>query len=227
MRKIWSEGFQILPAVIQRAWIWLIPSMIIEELFNVWLKSMSQNKDEIIVILCVLWAVILQLVLSSILIIIVNQVVYDIKVGRKDSALIGVKKNIKFVLIEMTRALLPIILKFLLFVIPGVIEFIRLYFVGYIAQFNSAYRAGEIDALDYSRKLVRGKFFIVTGLLILSTILSMFPRLYLESIDVFKQPAFYVIVFLVSLVADVYGDILLFLTYEKLEERAGHAISLS
>ncbi len=173
-----------------------------------------------------LWAVLLQLLLSAIGIIIINQVIFNARQGRLSHLIEDLKRNLKYVFIESTRALLPILLKCLLFIVPGVIEGIKLYFVPYVAQFDEEYKKGNVDALDRSRALVQNRFWLVTGMLILSLVLSMVPRLYLETIDFAKAPVFYGLIFIISMGLELYSDILLFMVYVRLEESSGNKISL-
>ena len=59
----------------------------------------------------------------------------------------------KFLLIEELRSYLPILVKSLLLLIPGMIEALKLYFVSYVVIFDEAYEKGELDALREAVKL--------------------------------------------------------------------------
>jgi hypothetical protein len=226
LRSIWGESVTLLVPVFKRAWWWLVFSMALEEAFTYWVHYLSKA-DERLSIIGVIFAVVLQLLVSAIGIIIINQMIYDVRRGSHTPVIEGLNKNLKYVFIESTRALLPVLLRCLLLIIPGVIEGIRLYFVPYVAQFDEVYRAGNVDALERSRAIVKNRFWAVTGILLLTVVISMVPRLYLESIDMFSQAALYVLVFVVSMLIELYGDVATFMAYVRLEEIHGNKISLS
>jgi len=226
VNSLWQQSLSLLPRAFKKAWWWLLFSMILEEAFGVWIKDLSRG-DERLYVIGGMFTLLLQLILGAFGIIIINQIIFDIRSGRESNVVEDLKKNLKFVFIESTRALLPVLLKSLLLIIPGVIEGIRLYFVPYIAQFDEEYKRGHVDALERSRALIRGRFWMVTGVLIITLILSMVPRLYLETIEFSNRPGFYALVFFTCMVLELFGDIALFMTYIRLEESSGNKVSLS
>lgn len=163
--------------------------------------------------------------------IIINQVTFDVK-NRIDSNIFkALSANLKYIIIETTRALLPILLKILLFIVPGIIEAVRLYFVPFVVQFDSKYKTGQIDALKQSRALVQGNLMKVMGILILTMLLSIVPRLCLHSVTRLETAFLFSAALFMCLVLETYSFIVMYCVYEKLthasKETNGHSISLS
>src|SRR6185369_5566324 len=101
-------------------------------------------------------------------------------------------------------------------VVPGILESIRLYWVPYVVQFDNDYKQGKLDALVQSRRLSLGKLGIITVYLIITLVLSIVPRLWLDAISGFKQPVLFVVLFLGTMSMELYCNIVLFALYEKL-----------
>ena len=222
---VWIRSAKLWAPVLKRAWGWLLFSMIVEESFTYAVGSISKSDERTYIVGGIL-ALFLQLILSAVGIVIINQMVWDDLKQMRSKVFESLNRNLKYVFIESTRALLPVLLKSLLLVIPGFIEGIRLYFVPYIAQFDQAYKKGQVDALQRSRALVNQRFFPVMGVLAVTFILSIVPRLYLESIDISTKPVYYIFIFAFCLSVELYGDIVLFFTYIRLEELHGDPLSL-
>jgi hypothetical protein len=70
------------------------------------------------------------------------------------------------VIIESLRAWGKVITWSLLFVIPGLIKWLRLSFVPFIVLESPAYQRGELDALETSARLSKGQMFKLAGLLL-------------------------------------------------------------
>jgi hypothetical protein len=68
----------------------------------------------------------------------------------------SIKKHFYQVFLEYIRCVLPILLKTLLLIVPGIIEYLRLAFVGLIVLFDKEYAQGNVDALEASRKWTNG-----------------------------------------------------------------------
>ncbi len=77
------------------------------------------------------------------------------------------------VVIESLRSWGKIISWSLLFIIPGLIQWLRLSFVPFVVLESPAYQRGELDALDTSAKLSRGQLLKIAGLLLLFS--GLFP----------------------------------------------------
>jgi hypothetical protein len=225
LKVIWFDSARLWAPVLKRVWPWLLFSITIEEIFSYGVGYIGKVNEKLSFFAAAL-ALLFQLLLSAVGVIIVNQIIFKVKNHSSSNVIDDLKNNLKHIVIESTRAMLPVILKLLLFIVPGLIEAVRLYFVPYVAQFDRQYKAGHVDALERSRALVRNRFWVVTGILILNAILSMVPRFCLESIDLFNRPAYYVLVFLICLSGELYSDIVLFSTYIRLEEFNGDSVSL-
>src|ERR1700677_1472013 len=118
LSKIWTQSLTLWLPVLKKAWGWLLFSMLIEEAFTYWIGSMSRS-DERLYIIGAVMALFFQLILSAIGIVIVNQMVFDVMTNKKMGIFESLQKNLKYVFIESTRAILPVLLKALLFIIPG------------------------------------------------------------------------------------------------------------
>ncbi len=75
---------------------------------------------------------------------------------RLKNPLRSIKKYFSQVFAEYLRCVLPILLKTLLLIVPGFIEFFKLLFVGPIVLFSKDYAAGNVDALESSRNVTEG-----------------------------------------------------------------------
>ncbi|MCB0348511.1 MAG: hypothetical protein KDD37_06725 [Bdellovibrionales bacterium] len=68
----------------------------------------------------------------------------------------SIKKYFTQVFAEYLRCVLPILLKTLLLIVPGIIEYFKLLFVGQIVLFSKDYALGNEDALEASRRVTMG-----------------------------------------------------------------------
>jgi len=225
----WGEGATLWKKTWKRATPWLLFAGITEEILNYWVEAL-QKLDERFMVAGLLFTIGLQLLISGIGVILINQIAFDARHGKHNGLLATLKANIKYVFIETTRALLPIILKLFLFIIPGLIEMARLYFVPFVVQFDGEYKEGKVDALERSRALSKGSLTPVILILLLANILSILPRLGLMRVELSKQPGIYIGWFLLAAIFELYGDLVIFTTYERLhrrfEEKNGPEISL-
>ncbi len=213
--KSWGEALNLWPQALKRAWPWIASFIIIEEALSYEIGLLREMDDRFL-IFGMLFTLGLQLLLSAVGITIVNGILKDTKNNLRTSVLQTLKDNFKFVLIESTRALLPVMVRLVMFIVPGLIESVRLYFIPYIVQFDPLYKTGQIDALEQSRKLTRGRLVWALGILILTFALSMIPRFGLYSVSLLKTPAVYALMIALSVSLELYGDIVLFCTYERL-----------
>ncbi len=225
LKNIWADSARLWAPVLKRVWPWLVFSISLEEVFNYGVSYVGKSNPAMSLAAGV-FALFFDLLLSAVGVVIINQIIFKVIKKTESSTFSDLKNNLKYILIETTRALLPIILKTMLFIVPGLVEAVRLYFVAYVAQFNLEYKAGKVDALDRSRSLVRNRFWVITGILILTAALSMVPQFYLESIDLVGHPGFYIAIFWLRLCFELYSDIVLFSTYIRLEELNGDSVSL-
>jgi hypothetical protein len=229
LNQIWSEAARLTPKTLGRAWPWLTIGLIIEELTSYGTEKLVKMNDRFM-LSGLLLALAVAMLISVAGIIIINQIARETETGKSGGILTSLKINFKYVFIESTRALLPITLKILLFIVPGIVEAIRLYFIPFIVQFEPTYAEGKIDALERSRELVRGHFWQVTGILLLSTVLSILPRLWLGQWGLFASPVFYFIGFVAAIILGLYSYLVLYCVYWRLansvKELDGNSISL-
>lgn len=73
----------------------------------------------------------------------------------KVSPLSFIQTNFELSLIETLRAWGKTFLWCFLFIIPGLIQFTYYMMAPFVVMFSKKYRAGEVDALDYSKKLTK------------------------------------------------------------------------
>lgn len=114
----------------------------------------DMDKMRIVTLLCMAATEYLIQILRQIFLFILLYGLYFNK--RLRSPLASILRHFKQVFAECLRCVLPILLKTLLFIIPGIIEYIRLAFVAPIVLFSKEYDAGNEDALDSSRKWTFG-----------------------------------------------------------------------
>jgi hypothetical protein len=158
-------SLEIWPKVVRRAWVWIFLSLI----FNLMMIVLGQlfPKDESLLFFSgVLLIFSLTLLYSTLGVIIVNQVASDVEKKEKTPLLSSLQTNFKFAMIESLRALAPIMVRWLLLIIPGIIESVRLYWLIYVVQFDEGYKKGEVDALERSRALVKGRVLKAMGVLL-------------------------------------------------------------
>jgi len=125
------------------------------------------------------------------------------------------KKFFAPVTIESLRVVGKMAVGFLLLVIPFFTQMIRLYFVPYVVQLDPRYDAGEIDALEESSKLVKGRFWVVVALLTPPALISL-----VEMVKTYTPPAsiYSTLAFLLTLFSMIYTQIMIFSIYESLTE---------
>jgi hypothetical protein len=228
-RSVWIESWRPWPQVFKRIWSWTL-FVLFTDLVCDGLTGYLRAMDERYIIVAVCLTLAIQIVLSAFSVLMINQIIDDVKNKTHTPLSQPISAYLKYIIIETTRAVLPIILKTLLFIIPGIIESVRLYFIPYVVQYDPAYKAGQVDALVRSRQLVKGKLLKVMGILILTMVLSIVPRLYLHSVTRLETALLFCLALFVCLVVEIYGYIVLYFTYEKLvlsiKESNGHSISL-
>lgn len=156
------------------------------------------------------------LILSLFGVIIVNQIVFDLKHKKSGSLAKAVKVNLKYIFIETTRAFVPIILKSFLLLIPGLLEAVRLYWVPYVVQFDRDYKEGKVDALEKSRQLTKGHLAAIILIVILTAVISLAPHFWLRSIGFLRSPYLFSLAFFTAISLELYSDIVLFGLYDRL-----------
>ena len=126
-----------------------------------------------------------------------------------------VKHHAEAFTIESLRVLGRVVLGLLLFVVPGLIRVIQYYFVGYVLQFDPRYEKGQLDALEGSKSLVKGRAWPVVVVLTLVFLLSLLGQLrdLMKLSDVATGAAF-----LLTLFMRVYTQVILFYFYQALND---------
>jgi hypothetical protein len=208
-------SLEIWPKVVRRAWVWILLSLI----FNLMMIVLGQlfPKDESLLFFSgVLLIFSLTLLYSTLGVIIVNQVASDVEKKEKTPLLSSLQTNFKFAMIESLRALAPIMVRWLLLIIPGIIESVRLYWLIYVVQFDEGYKKGEVDALERSRALVKGRVLKAMGVLLFVFALGMLPRLMGREDMLLTSPLRLAAVIFASVSLEVFGDIVLYRYYLRL-----------
>lgn len=85
---------------------------------------------------------------------------------KESSPFVFLKKFFSQSLIEALRAWGKALSWSLLFVIPGIVKFAQYFFVPFVVCFDSAYQNGQVDALERSKQVSKGKLGILLGLLL-------------------------------------------------------------
>lgn len=83
---------------------------------------------------------------------------------KKESLPVFIRRHFKQNLIEEMRAWGQCMLWFVLLILPGLVQFLRLLFVPLVVTLDSAYERGEKDALAESRRLSQGRLLPLLGL---------------------------------------------------------------
>jgi hypothetical protein len=77
------------------------------------------------------------------------------------------KKHTELGLIESLRAFFQSVLWGFLFILPGLVKMIRYQFVIYVVASSKKYESGQLDALQASENLTKGRFWSLTFLVLL------------------------------------------------------------
>lgn len=125
-------------------------------------------------------------------------------------------------LAEYLRMLAQVLLYVILFLIPGLIRYIRLIFVPYIVLFAKKYAADEVDALEFSKKLTVGRFWLIFAIVVVTMAagagIEVLPNAYSDLHVLSVRIAFDLIGFLIS----IWTYSVLFLVFERaMLEEAG------
>ncbi|MCB0414257.1 MAG: hypothetical protein KDD50_07985, partial [Bdellovibrionales bacterium] len=100
--------------------------------------------------------------MSTILVLIVPLRMHEAVFKKKPQSFLDFSKQYFWPLfLEQLRVLGSILLRTLLFIIPGIHRMFRLSMVPYVVYFSSAYKADKVDALEYSNNVVKGYTFFV------------------------------------------------------------------
>jgi len=101
---------------------------------------------------------------------------------------------------------------FLLLILPAIYFSVIFIFVPYIALFDPNYEKGEVNALERSREMTRGRLFP----LFLCICFSAFITQIWDFLKIYGNPALYALALLLTLMARVYTQIFWFKAYNLL-----------
>lgn len=180
IKAISKKSLYLWTPVFKKTWPWLVFSLGVSALLDALVgfivgDGQSPEASQLRLGLMMM-SLALQLLLSALVMIIVNNGCQAVEMNRTSSVLERFTEFFKYIVIETARALPVILLRFLLLIIPGIIESIRLYFIPYIVMFDAEYQADRVDALERSREVVRGHFWVTLFVLILLMAASMLGR---------------------------------------------------
>lgn len=207
-----KKSFELWPGVFKRVWAWVLFSAIFQMVLTLFVQQIEFKES----VLFFSWGVLffaLSLLISIVGNILINQAAWDQEHKKLTPLIESLNKNFKYMTIESMRAFWPIILRTLLLVIPGIIETVRLYWLIYVVQFDSAYNQGKVDALEQSRKFVKGRFLKSAGLLLFVFILSILPRVFGSEGELLHSPLKLGLAVFTSISFEIYGDLLLYRFY--------------
>jgi hypothetical protein len=183
--------------------------------------STLKKYEEGYLIVGIIVVVMIQILMTVVGLIIVNQVIHDVKEGvaRSDISK-SLSQNLKYVFVEFCRMLVRIILFGVLLIVPGFIQWIKLTFAPFVAQFDEEYKRGKVDALERSRELVKGRFFPFSGVLLLALFLSIVPSFWLGATELFEKPVLFTMLFFFSMVFELYASIVVYCAYRRLSAQS-------
>ncbi|MBK9294019.1 MAG: hypothetical protein IPM57_06175 [Oligoflexia bacterium] len=212
---MFKKSLDLWPKVFMRVLPWAFIHLLIQTFLTIAQQFIPQ-KESLFMLSWILFVFGVTLFFSVVGVIVINQATHDIITLKKTPLLKSLEDNFKYVMIESFRAFLPVMLKTLLLVIPGIIETVRLYWITYVVQFDEKYKQGQVDALEQSRKLVKGSFIKTALILIFVGFLSMLPRFgSSSSTNVFLLS----FIIFISVGLEVFGDIILYHFYWSLREK--------
>lgn len=115
---------------------------------------------------------------------------------------------------EYLRTLAQILLWGLFLIIPGFVRYSRLVFVPFIALFSKEYRSGQVDALELSHELTRGRFGRLLAVLVLTTVLEIFLQLSPNFSSALHTYPIRIAFYLASILISIWTYSFLFLVFE-------------
>lgn len=196
------------------------------ELFS-WQREevLSSGREELLPIISVFTGAILtDIVFTTAWILVVIRAILTLRSAQKyERSFLG---DLNSALIESTRALARMIRWFPIFIIPGIVKFIRLTFVPFVVIDEPRYQQGAIDALNRSERLVKQRFWLVVLALFLSSLVPAFPSLLFqgENISLASRPVASITLSVFEFFTGLLATIFLYCFYRQLvNEEASHA----
>lgn len=110
------------------------------------------------------------LIWSTIWLIAVCEIADSVLNSRAANSIEKIKTNFNQVLVEQTRSMASVLWRTPLLIVPALIQYIRLSFVPLIVLLSTEYNAGREDALKKSAQMSRGRFWLLT-FIVLGTLL--------------------------------------------------------
>jgi hypothetical protein len=215
LKKVWKEALFLWAPAFKRGWAWFVFAQFVTVMSSL-AASVLQRYNEHYLIPGVAFLVVADLAMSIFGLVIANQIIDDVKHGRPTNLSVSLRENFKYIFINFARSLLKTLLGVILLVVPGVVILVRLTFVPYIVLFDPEFKLGHVDALKRSEDLVKGRFWKISGILILCFLLSMVPEFWMSAIPIFERPFAFVMVYFLGIVLGLFGDIVIYCVYQKL-----------
>lgn len=214
--KLLRRALRLWGPLLQRLWPWLAFAIGTKEIVTFYFRLVAdpqQDSDRILVAIALGCLQVGLAILTSVFVMVAAQ---DEIHGRRTDIWKSFKSHFKYLTIEGLRTILPILLRTLLLIIPGLIEYLRLSFVSYVVMLDPEYQAGKADALERSRELVKGHLLYVFLFLLLSAVIEYLGSSALDALMLSRQPVPYALSFVLAVIATAYSNILFFCIYEKL-----------
>ncbi len=212
---ILKRGLHLFGPIFRRLWPWLVFSVGIRELVLFYLGIVTDPQNDTDRILVALISMCLQVGLAVMTGVFVMIAARDEVTGRKTSLWHEFQQKLKLLTVESLRTILPILLKSLLLVIPGILEYLRLSMILFIVMLDPEYQAGKVDALERSRTLTRGRIMFVLIFMLVTAALEL-PASWLQSQKLLAQPFYYCPLFLLSVLGTCYSNVVYYCVYETL-----------
>lgn len=135
---------------------------------------------------------------------------------REGSVVLFLKKHFTQNVIEEMRAWGKTMAWSFLFLVPGLIRFLQYFFVPFVVSLNPAYEKGELDALEESRRLAKGRLLALFGIfLIFSVLAPAFLTIFDDWRLLWKTPVGAVSICFVELLLNLWFIHLLFQMYQR------------
>lgn len=211
--------------LLRRFWVWLLALGILSLIFDELTMQIQRQLEQLdsppmsLQLLLVLAALLWGLLTNAILVILASVGMEDsITRGGPTSALAVTHKNLVPLTIELMRALGVSLCWSVLLIVPGVIKYIRFTFVPYIVLFDPAYQRGEVDALEKSERLARGRtwglLLVMLAFMMFLLILNVLDQTFTQSF--MENPVGTVLTQVFSQLGSLYFAVFLFAIYKSL-----------
>lgn len=131
-------------------------------------------------------------------------------------------KHTKDVSVESIRSLAVSLLWFFLLIVPGVVKYVRYFFVPYVVVADPDYQKGQIDALEESERLVKGISWPLFIVIVILTVVE-FQQQSLREKHLFISAPFWSMIENVGFFAvNYYTNVWLFVLYQQRVKKLAH-----